>query len=236
MAKQINTLIAAAALWALALAPAALAQGVGQDVIGEPKVPQTHSVEQADAKLAEVARTRAALDAEYAASEEVCYTRFFVNHCLDQAKEKRRLAMSGLRAVEVEASYFKRRHAVEQRDAELAERMKKDTEEEARRALTPDAPREAREAPVPPGKPGPSVEQRQAEHDARLRREAAQDAAAAGQRAANVAAFERKKAESEKRQAQVAAKKAEKEAKAKKQAEAAAAAAAKKAAAPPPKN
>lgn len=232
MAKQVTTLICMLAL-ALAAPLAAAAQGVGQDVIGEPKVPQTHSVEQADAKLAEVARARAVLDAEYAASEQVCYTRFFVNHCLDKAKEKRRLAMAGLRAVEVEASYFKRRDSVEKRDAELAERVRKDEAVAAQRALTPAAPPAVQEeAPAPQGKPGLSAGQREAEHKARMQRQAAEDAANAGQRAANVAAFERKKAESEQRQAQIAAKKAEKAAKAARQAEEAA----KKAAAPPAKN
>ena len=57
----------------------------------------------------------------------------------------------------------------------------------------------------------------------------------AGQRAANVAAFQRKQAETAKHQADLAAKKATKEAEAKKKADAAAAAAAASAAASAPK-
>ena len=93
MAKYFN--LAAAALLAAAAATAApaMAQKIGQAPVGEPAVPQTHSVEQADARLAEVARDRAAVQAEYDAAEQVCNAKFFVNYCLDKAKEKRRVAL-----------------------------------------------------------------------------------------------------------------------------------------------
>ncbi|WP_377701346.1 hypothetical protein [Pseudoduganella sp. UC29_71] len=223
MAKYFN--LAAAALLAAAAmsASAPAAQQIGQAPVGEPAVPQSHSVEQADARLAEVAKGRAAVEAEYAAAEQVCNAKFFVNYCLDGAKEKRRAALAGLRAIEVEANHFKRKYAVDKRDAELAERMKKDEEELARRVQNPPAPHAEREPAKPAAKPGPSLEQRQAEHDAKVTAQAAKDAAEAPKRAAAVAAFEKKKAESEKRQADIAAKKAAKEEKARKrQADAAA--------------
>ena len=223
MAKYFN--LAAAALLAAAAATAApaMAQKIGQAPVGEPAVPQTHSVEQADARLAEVARDRAAVQAEYDAAEQVCNAKFFVNYCLDKAKEKRRVALAGLRAIEVEANHFKRKYAVDKRDAELAERMKKDEEELARRVENPPPPHVEREAAKPAAKPGPTQAQRQAEHDAKVKAQAARDAAEAPKRAANVAAFEKKKAESEKRQAEIAAKKAAKEEKERKRAAEAAA-------------
>lgn len=196
----------------------ARAQGIGQAPLLEPVVPRTHSVEQADAKLKEVEQARAAVTAEYAASEQVCNTRFFVNYCLDQAKEKRRVALSGLRAIEVEANRFKRQHAVEQRDRELAERLKKDDEELARRAAAPQPPRVERDPAKPAAKPGPSLDQRQAAYDAKVKRQQEKDAAEAGKRAQNVAEFDKKKADSERRQAQVAEKKAAREEKARQRA------------------
>ncbi|KQW97203.1 hypothetical protein ASC94_10475 [Massilia sp. Root418] len=233
MAKTFNlaaaALLAAAAAAMSAAAPAA-AQKIGQAPVGEPAVPQSHSVEQADARLAEVARDRAAVQAEYDAAEQVCNAKFFVNYCLDGVKEKRRVALAGLRAIEVEANQFKRRYAVDKRDAELAERLKKDEEELARRIENPPAPHAAREPAKPAAKPGPSLEQRQAEYDAKVKAQAAKDAAEAPKRAASVTAFEKKKAESEKRQADIAAKKAAKEEKQRKREADAAAKAAKDAA------
>ncbi|CAN7191852.1 hypothetical protein LJR289_000459 [Pseudoduganella sp. LjRoot289] len=233
MAKLFNPgpVLALVLVMAAAAIPAQALQ-FGQAPVGAPAVPQSHSIEQADARLAEVAKNRAAVEAEYSASEQVCYTKFFVNHCLDEAKERRRVALIGLRAIEVEANYFKRKFTVDQRDRELAERMKKDEEELARRvesaAATP--PHVAREAGKPAPKAGMTQAQRQAAHDAKVQAQQAQEAAAAPQRAENVAAFEKKKAESEKRQADVAAKKAAKEEKLRKQQADAAAKAAKDAA------
>jgi hypothetical protein len=232
--KPLGEMIAAAALAALAaLAAPVHAQTVGQEPLGAPRVPQTHSVEQANATLEQVARERAVVNDEFAASERVCAARFFVNNCLDKAKEKRRAALAGLRAVEVEAQHFKRADSVAKRDADLAERARKDAEDQAQRAAH--APREPKvvddKPPAPPS--GRKVADREAEHAARLKREQAQEAADAGKRAANVEAFERKQVESGRRQAAVAKKKAEnaaraaaKEASDKKRAEAEAAAAA----------
>jgi hypothetical protein len=219
--KPLGEMIAAAALAALAaLAAPAQAQDIGQDPVGAPRVPQSHSVEQANATLEQVARERAAANDEFAASERVCYSKFFVNNCLDKAKEKRRATLARLRAVEVEAQHFKRADSVARRDADLAERARKDADEQAARAAQPPKPpKVADETPRPPPKAGKVVD-REAEHAAKVKRMEAQDAADAGKRAANVAAFERKKAESERRQAEVARKKAESDAKRAAQAEA----------------
>lgn len=207
----------------MSLACAASAQDIGRPVLHVPEVPLTHSVEQADARLAEVAAARAKVNQAYAADEQVCNDKFFVNHCLDDAKEKRRLALAGLRAVEVEANRYKRQAAVDKRDAELAERLKKDAEEDARRTAAPHKPQAERSAAAPTAKPGPSPEQRQAEHDAKERRRLAQEAADAPKRAENVAAFEKKQAQSEQRRARIAERMAERAEKARKKAEAAAA-------------
>jgi hypothetical protein len=203
--KPLGEMIAAAALAALAaLAAPALAQTQAQ----------TTSVAQADATLAQVDRDREAVNDEFAASERVCNNKFFVNNCLDKAKEKRRVALTGLRAIEVEAQHFKRADSVAKRDSDLAERARKDAEEQAARAAQP--PKQHHVADEKPHTPpsGPRVAEREATHEAKLKREAAQEAAEAGKRAANVEAFEKKKAESVRRQAEVARKKEENAAKA----------------------
>lgn len=209
--KPLGEMIAAAALAALA----ALAAPVQAQTTEPAAAPQpTRSVEQANATLQQVAKDRAAVHDEFAASERVCYEKFFVNYCLDKAKEKRRAALAKLRATEVEAEHFKRADSVEKRDADLAVRARKDAEEEAQRAAMP--PKEAKvvdDTPRVAPNAGKPVVDREAEHAAKVQRQAAQDAADAGKRAANVAAFEKKQAESEKRKAQVAKKKADSDAK-----------------------
>lgn len=212
----------AAALLALALAAPAAAHAHGA-APAEQAVPSSHSVEQADATLARVRAERAAHEAEFADAEQLCYTKFFVNNCLDEAKEKRRVALSALRAYEVEAEHFKRQDAVDKRDADLAERIRKDEEEQARRVETPPKPHVEQPAPAAPKAAGPSLEQRQAEHDAKLKREQAKEAAEAGKRDAKAAAFAQRQAQAERKQAGIAAKEAAKADKDKRRAEAAAA-------------
>jgi colicin import membrane protein len=201
----------------------ALAQDIGRPAtIGAPAVPQTHSVEQADDKLRQVAKDRAAAEAEFSAAEQVCYTKFFVNSCVDKAKEKRRARLAEVRSVENEASYFKRRHAVELRDRELEDRAQKDAAEAAYRSAHP-APARTESERAAPKPAAVSLDQRAAEQAAKEKQRLAREASEAPQRAASAAEFERKKAAAERRQADVAKRKAEKDEKRRKRAEAEAA-------------
>lgn len=184
---------------------------------------RVQSVEQADAILAQVATERAAAEAAYAESEQVCYAKFFVNNCLDKAKDLRRERLAELRTREIDANYFKRKSGVESRDRELQDRNERDAAEVASRAANPPAPRaSAADKPRPqPVKTPPA--QRQAEHAARERQRAAEESAQSGERARKVEAFEQKQADAAERQKRVADKKAEREAKrAKREADAAA--------------
>lgn len=186
--------------------------------IGAASAQNVKSVAEADAALVKVANDRAVITDEFAASERECYTRFFVNNCLDKAKEKRRVALADVRVREVDAQHFKREESVARRDAELAERNRKDADEALLRAAQPPKPpKEEREAAKPAS--GPSLAEREAQHDAKLKRQEQEDAANAAKRAANVEAFERKQTESERRQKEVARKKAENEEKARQAAE-----------------
>lgn len=179
-------------------------------------VAPTTSVAEADAKLAEVAQWRQAAEVLYAASERECYTRFFVSRCLDKAREQRRATLAGLRAIEVEASHFKRVESVERRDAALAERQKQDERDAAARAALPLKTRRVlpAEPDAAPAKArAESIEKRQAEREAKEQRRKALEAAGAGERAARMAAFKRKQQEAAERQRAVAEKQAAKAAK-----------------------
>jgi hypothetical protein len=175
----------------------------------EVAAPPVTSTAQADQQLALVARERAAIEARYAETERVCYIKFFVNNCLDEAKERRRSALAAQRAIEVQAEHFKRQAIVDERDRQMAEAEKRFQEQEARMAQEAAArpPRDV--TPEPPPKPS-TVTDRKAEHNARVRAQAKQDAQEADKRAQNVRDFEARKAESEERQRRVAERKAEK--------------------------
>ena len=176
----------------------------------EVAAPPVTSVAQADQQLAAVARERAAIEARFAERERVCYDKFFVNNCLDEAKERRRSALAAQRAIEVQAEHFKRQAVVEERDRNLAEAERRFKEQEARMAAEPPKPA-AEPTPAPAPAPRKAVApERMAERDARLRAQKQQEAANAGKRAQNVRDYEARKAESAERQRKVAERKAEK--------------------------
>jgi hypothetical protein len=185
------------------------------------------SVQEADLRLQQVAAENAAIEARYAEREAVCYDKFFVNHCLDQAKERRRAALAAQRAIEVDAERYKRRVKVEERDREIAKAEAEYQAEEARLAAEP--PPEPRATPdLPPPRPRGGASQ--AAREQQRAREAGQEKLSAQERAANVRAFEERKRKSEERQKDVARRMAEREAKAARKA----AEEAKKNATPPP--
>lgn len=172
--------------------------------------PPSRSLAEADRKLAAATAQRAAIEAEFAASEQVCYNKFFVNSCIEKAREKRREALSVVRSVEIEAELFQRRDKANARDRALAEALKEDEAEAVQRAANPRPPRE--EEPAPPPKPIAAKVNREAANAAKLKGIAEKEKAEAGKRAENVAAFEKKRQESERRQAERAKRQAEREA------------------------
>ncbi|QOY93318.1 hypothetical protein IM543_17380 [Massilia sp. UMI-21] len=175
-------------------------------------VDPTTSVEQADGRLASVAVERAAIEARYAEREALCYEKFFVNHCLDEAKERRRVALAAQRSIEIEAERFKRRLKVDERDREIAAAEAEYKAEEARLAAEPPpAPRET--TALPPPKPSPAVS-RMARRDARAKEEAARAPQEAARAAANARAFEERQRKAAQKQKEVAERVAEREAKA----------------------
>jgi colicin import membrane protein len=178
-----------------------------------PVVPASTSVPQANTKLDQVAAARAAIEATYASSEKVCYTKFFVNNCLDAAKERRRSALAYQAAIEDEAQYYKRKAAVDERDREVAVAIKEFEADEARAAAQP-APAPRAEHKASPAAPKATLAARSAKREEKQARREAREQAEAPKRAAKAKAFEERKLEAEKRQRKVAEKLAQKAAKA----------------------
>ena len=210
---DIRAVRAASALLPALLLTALLSACAGPEPVARdvPPPPVT-SVAQADQQLAAVVRERAAIEARFAERERVCYDKFFVNRCLDDAKEHRRTALAAQRAIEVQAERFKRQAIADERDRNVAEAERRFEEQDARMAAEPPKPAPT-PVPVPPPRK-PVAPGRIAERDARLRTAQQQEAADAGKRAQNVRDYEARKAEAEERQRKVAQRKAEKAAKA----------------------
>ena len=207
-ARYANAAVAAALLLA--------ACGTAPKVRPEPPIAPTTSTAEASAQLASVARERAAIEARFADREAVCYTRFFVNHCLDEAKETRRSALVVQRAIEVQAARYQRQAIVDERDQQMAVADKHFQEQEARIAAEPPKPPPV----VKPETPAraPSAPGRIAQRDKRAQDMQRQEAADVGKRAQNVHDYEARKAQAEEGQRRVAQRKAEKAAKDAKQA------------------
>ncbi|MGK5056613.1 hypothetical protein ACQ4WY_06695 [Janthinobacterium sp. LB2P49] len=226
---MVNTLYKLGAALGLVLALSACAHkgAAALDEVGAPQVPATLSVEEADAKLKQVAAERAAAENEFVVRELECYDKFFVNNCLDEAKEKRRLILVRLRAVEAEANHFKRAESVRLRDIDLArtqESARLDAEQRA--AALPKPVKVVTPEPAPPKPEGKSLAEREAAQAAKVAKQAAADAADAPRRAAREAAYARKQADAVARQKRVAQRLAERQAEAQAKAAKAAAAAA----------
>jgi colicin import membrane protein len=185
------------------------------------------SVTTADQALADVQQQRSQVEARFADAERACYSKFFVTSCIDSAKETRRRALIEIQQVEIEANAFKRRARVEERDKALADRASQAAPiaTPAKEPKNNDAAPQKRDANPAQHSTQPSKESgepkrtvqpaasrdRVAQHNAKLEKLKAKEAANAQKRAENVAAFEKKARDAEERQREVAARKAEKE-------------------------
>lgn len=180
------------------------------------------SPEVAQHALDDIAGARARIEATFAEEQRRCYGKFFVNHCLSQARERRRVSLEPLTPIEVEANQFLRQRKVDERDAGLVREAEEREARRQRNALMPSQERadisdqrepSAQSAPRPDVTPsdtaGKSERERKHEESV-LRRKAGQEAEAA-ERAQKVAAFERKQQQAKERQEKVARRKAERD-------------------------
>ena len=198
----------------------------------------------ADQALTEATAERNAIEARYLTEQAPCFARFFVTRCTDAARERRRIALAEVRAVEVEADYIKRRDRADERDKAIAERTaqeaaeapqrEKDTAAREKAATDKAAQRaadQAKEATAQQHAATLDPAERQRKHDAATQTHALQDASERGVRAAKVSAYQQKQLDAAKEQQRVAEKKVAKAAEAKLKADQAAASAAATAAA-----
>jgi colicin import membrane protein len=225
---RITTLRAGALL---ALASLLAACSTTQPAAPEVPPPASTSTAQAEQRLAAVAAERRAIETRYAEREVVCYDKFFVTRCLDEASEQQRVALLEQRAIEIEASRYLRQAKVDERDRALAVAEAEFQKEEAELAANPPAVKAPPSAALPAARTTPA--ESRAARTKRLQENAARTQSAQARAAQNVAAAEARRVESIERQKQVARRVAEREAKAAKRA---ADDAAKKAGQPPAKS
>ena len=180
-----------------------------------------NSEEVANQALAEAATERTAIAAQFADDERACYSKFFGTSCLENAKSRRRLALRLVHRVEVDANTFKRRQRVVERDNQLEQRRAGEALKASSATPTPDAALSPTDAAVQ-NSTSPAADARGSKmrnNDKRpsgaprLRPKVAktEPPGDAQKRAENVAAYNRKVAESEARQREVAEKKTQKE-------------------------
>ena len=80
------------------------------------------SVQTANAALADVSPARREAEQIFADERSVCFEKFFTASCLADAKEVRRVALTNIRKVEVEANAFLRKERAAERERTIAER------------------------------------------------------------------------------------------------------------------
>lgn len=182
------------------------------------------SLETAQAVLDEVAEDRQAVQLRYVLDQRACYPKFLVNKCLEEARDRKRLADKDLKQAEYEANVFQRQANVDDRDRSLADQRAKDQEDAARRQAeqkqkeaaaarkvqeSNDKNREVQQR-IDANKDVPA-DYRVREHEAKQRQQQTEDAARAPQRAANAAERQRRIQEAEQHRLEVERNKAEKE-------------------------
>lgn len=171
-----------------------------------------------DAERKAISESRAWTQYRFAAAERACYDKFFITHCIDQAKETQRAELAVLRQRELELGEAERAYKAARRDREQALRQaeyeasqpQRAAEEQANRASFErkqqeqqlrDAQRQA-EAPQRAANAA-EYQQKQADYEARMREAREKGAEQARQRAENVQAFEAKQREAAQRQREV---------------------------------
>lgn len=170
---------------------------------------------------------RAVLATELANAKSACYDRFFTNSCIDKAQEEYRTAIAALRPIELEAGAFQRQSRVDKRDKALAERRRQEEAEapdrlriaqeneqkaaqKAQARAQQESERQARQARDEERTANPN--ERVQRHEEKLQRLRAEDARKEQERAANIAAYEKKQKDAAERQKKVAERKAKKQA------------------------
>ncbi|MCH8621733.1 hypothetical protein [Undibacterium sp. TS12] len=83
------------------------------------------TAEQAESALKESTATQVRLQSWYERADKTCQGNFFVNNCLNEIKEQRRLYIVVLQRIALEAKALQRKLRIDQLDRDLAERQAK---------------------------------------------------------------------------------------------------------------
>lgn len=145
----------------------------------------------ADDALQRTSKARGEAERKFVDEERECYSRFFVNVCLSDAKEEQHLALSQIKRVEIEANEFKRASKVKEDDRMAAQKASEE------HSLQVSSENELK-----------TVGRRVAEHEEKLKEIEKKEIAEEPQRARNVEAYEQKVKEAEERKRKAAEQKA----------------------------
>jgi colicin import membrane protein len=158
----------------------------------------------------------ALIAAQFSDEQKSCFPKFFATSCLNDAKERHRVALAKVRIIEIEVNKFKRRANVEARDKAQAAKHEHEIDEmtnhekESRNQASGNEPASSKASSTLPVKVKNNANDRVIKHQTAVNKRQAAESDKAKQRADNIAAYEKKQQGSEARQREIAAKKAEK--------------------------
>jgi hypothetical protein len=104
-------------------ASAVSAEMIEQALLDQYPAGSINAVAFARTALTEVEVVRGAVEQRFAESRAVCMNKFFMSHCVAEAKEIRRAALHSIRKIEVEANAFLRKDRAAERERTIAERQ-----------------------------------------------------------------------------------------------------------------
>jgi hypothetical protein len=159
--------------------------------------------------------SRAWTNYRFSAAEHECYSKFFVNSCIDKAKEVQRQELQVLRKRELEVGEAERAHRAAERDREQALRRAEFEASQPQRAASEQSSRSAfekkqqeqqlrdaqRQGEAPQrAANAQAYQQKQSDFDAKMKEAQQKGAEQARQREENVKAYEAKQRDLEQRQ------------------------------------
>ena len=104
-------------------ASAVSAEMIEQALLDQYPTGSINALASARTALTEVDVVRGAVEQRFAESRAICMNKFFMSHCVAEAKEIRRAALHSIRKVEVEANAFLRKDRAAERERTIAERQ-----------------------------------------------------------------------------------------------------------------
>ncbi|MBF6989729.1 MULTISPECIES: hypothetical protein [Cupriavidus] len=209
-----SVLFQAASLAVLALASGAALMPV-RPALAQASAPAAGAPRDFGAERKAIGDSRAWTNYRFSAAEHECYSKFFVNSCIDKAKEVQREELQVLRKRELEVGEAERAHRAAERDREQALRRAEFEASQPQRAASEQSSRAAfekkqqeqqlrdaqRQGEAPQrAANAQAYQQKQSDYDAKMKEAQQKGAEQARQREENVKAYEAKQRDLERRQ------------------------------------